>query len=51
MAMDDLGDMPINDIKAQTVLKILKKREALGHYETVKRMRSTISAVFRFAVA
>lgn len=51
LAMDDLGDMPINDIKAQTVLKILKKREALGHYETVKRMRSTISAVFRFAVA
>ena len=51
LAMDDLGDMPINDIKAQTVLKTLKKREVMGHYETVKRMRSTISAVFRFAVA
>ena len=51
LAMDDLGDMPINEISAQTVLKTLKKREALGHYETVRRLRSTISAVFRYAVA
>ena len=51
LALDDLGDMPINEIDAQTVLKTLKKREALGHYETVRRMRSTISAVFRYAVA
>lgn len=51
LAMDDLGDLPINDITAQTVLATLKKREALGHYETVRRLRSTISAVFRFAVA
>ncbi len=51
LAMDDLGDMPINEIKAQTVLKTLKKREALGHYETVRRLRATISAVFRYAVA
>lgn len=51
LAMDDLGDMPINEINAQTVLKTLKKREALGHYETVRRLRSTISAVFRYAVA
>lgn len=51
LAMDDLGDMPINDIKAQTVLATLKKREAMGHYETVRRLRSTISAVFRYAVA
>ncbi|WP_427452002.1 tyrosine-type recombinase/integrase [Litorimonas sp. WD9-15] len=43
--------MPINEIKAQTVLKTLKRREALGHYETVRRLRSTISAVFRYAVA
>lgn len=51
LAMDDLGDMPINEIKAQTVLKTLKKREAMGHYETVRRLRATISAVFRYAVA
>jgi integrase len=51
LAMDDLGDMPITEITAQTVLKTLKKREAMGHYETVRRLRSTISAVFRFAVA
>lgn len=51
LAMEDLGNMPINEISAQTVLKTLKKREAMGHYETVRRMRSTISAVFRYAVA
>lgn len=51
LAMDDLGELPINEITAQTVLATLKKREALGHYETVRRLRSTISAVFRFAVA
>ena len=51
LAMDDLGEMPINEITAQTVLATLKKREALGHYETVRRLRSTISAVFRYAVA
>lgn len=51
LAMDDLGELPINEITAQTVLATLKKREAMGHYETVRRLRSTISAVFRFAVA
>lgn len=51
LAIADFGDMPINDITAQTVLKTLKKREALGHYETVRRMKSTIGAVFRYAVA
>lgn len=51
LAIADFGDIPINDITAQTVLKTLKKREALGHYETVRRMKSTIGAVFRYAVA
>jgi len=51
LAIADFGDMAINDINAQTVLKTLKKREAMGHYETVRRMKSTISAVFRYAVA
>ncbi len=51
LAIADFGDMPINEIKAQIVLKTLKKREAMGHYETVRRMKSTISAVFRYAVA
>lgn len=50
-AIEDFGDTAINEIDAQTVLKTLRTREALGHYETAKRMRSTIGAVFRFAVA
>ena len=51
MAITDFGRMPINDITPQIVLVTLKKREALGHYETVGRLRSTIGAVFRYAVA
>ena len=51
LAESDLGKTPITDISAQDVLKTLKKREELGHHETVRRMRSTISAVFRYAVA
>jgi len=51
MANADFGNMPINDIGAQTVLATLRKREEKGHYETVGRLRSTIGAVFRYAVA
>lgn len=51
MAIADFGNTPINEIDAQTILATLKKREAKGHYETVGRLRSTIGAVFRFAVA
>jgi integrase len=51
LANDDLGKMPIAQINAQHVLNSLRKREALGHYETVRRLRATISAVFRYAVA
>ncbi len=50
-AMDDFGDLPMNEITAQVVLATLKKREKLGHYETARRMRATIGGVFRFAVA
>ena len=51
MAIADFGNTSINEINAQTVLATLKKREAKGHYETVGRLRSTIGAVFRYAVA
>ena len=43
--------MPISDITAPIVLKTLRKREKLGHYESAQRMRSRIGGVFRFAVA
>ena len=50
-ARSDFGHMPIADIKAPIILKTLRKREKLGHYETAHRMRSRIGGVFRFAVA
>ena len=50
-ARADFGRMPISDITAPIVLKTLRKREKLGHYETAQRMRSRIGGVFRFAVA
>ena len=51
MANTDFGQKPITDLTAAMVLKTLKKVEAKGHYETAKRLRSTIGAVFRYAIA
>ena len=50
-AIDDLGDMPIADIKAADLLEVLRKIEAKGRYETAGRVRSTVGTVFRYAVA
>lgn len=51
MANADLGNKPITEITAPMVLQTLKKIEAKGIYETALRLRSTIGAVFRFAIA
>lgn len=51
MANSDLGNKPIAEITAPLVLITLKKIEAKGNYETALRLRSTIGAVFRFAIA
>ena len=51
MANRDFGDTPIREIKPATILATLKSVEALGNYETAKRLRSTIGQVFRYAVA
>ena len=51
MANADLGNKPITEITAPIVLQTLKKFEAKGIYETARRLRSTIGAVFRFAIA
>lgn len=47
----DLGDMPLRSISAPMILEALRRVEARGRYETANRMRSTIGAVFRYAVA
>lgn len=46
-----LGDKRIADIRSPEVLDILRKVEASGHYETARRLRSTVGRVFRLAVA
>jgi len=51
MANADFGQKPIAELSAAAILKTLKKVEAKGHYETAKRLRSTIGAVFRYAIA
>jgi integrase len=46
-----IGDRAITDISAADVLDILRRVEARGNHETATRLRSTIGAVFRYAIA
>ncbi|MBL4616921.1 MAG: tyrosine-type recombinase/integrase [Robiginitomaculum sp.] len=51
MANADFGKLPLSEISTRMILITIKKRENLGHYETAKKLRSTIGGVFRFAIA
>lgn len=51
MAKADFGTKPIRGINSAMVLQTLKKLEVKGNYETAKRLRSKVGAVFRFAIA
>lgn len=51
MAIAEFGDKPVSQITAPMVLQCLRKIEAKGNYETAKRLRSKIGAVFRLAIA
>ena len=51
LALPDLGRRPIREITAAEILVPLKKVEALGNYETAKRLRAVIGQVFRFAIS
>lgn len=46
-----LGDRPIGSITATDILQVLRQVERRGRYESARRLRSTIGAVFRYAVA
>ena len=46
-----LGKRPIAAISAHELLEMLRKMEAKGRYETAKRLRSTCSQIFRYAIA
>lgn len=47
----DMGKRPIAEITAAEILTVLRKVEAKGHFETARRMRETVSQVFRYAIA
>lgn len=50
-AFPAIGDRPVAEIKAPEVLAILKHLERKGTLETAKRVRATIGAVIRYAIA
>ena len=45
-----LGSVPIRTINAPMILKALQKVEERGRFESARRMRATIGAVFRYAI-
>jgi len=51
MANDAFGARPITDLTPTMILDCLRRVEAKGNYETARRLRSKIGAVFRYAVA
>jgi integrase len=50
-ALPVLGPMPVRSIRPVEVLAVLRNVEGRGRYETARRLRSTIGAVCRYAVA
>jgi len=50
-ANKEFGKRPIAELKAPEILDALRKVEKRGRHETATRVRSTVGAVFRFAIA
>jgi integrase len=48
---ESIGKRPVASISAQELLVMLRKMESKGRYETSKRLRSTCSQIFRYAIA
>jgi len=51
IAGPNLSHRPIKEISAFEILSVLQQVEKSGRRETARRLRSTIGAVFRFAIA
>ena len=51
IAKPNIGRRPISEISAAEVLDVLKSVEKRGKLETARRLRSTIGAVMRYAIA
>ncbi|HWA70655.1 MAG TPA: integrase arm-type DNA-binding domain-containing protein [Rhizomicrobium sp.] len=50
LALPSLGDKRCRDIKPVDVLRVLQELEARDCFETARRLRGTVGAVFRYAV-
>lgn len=50
-AFPEIGAMPIDTIKPPALLAMLRKVEARGAIEVAKRLKQSVSSVFRFAIA
>ncbi len=50
-AFASFGDNPITKITAPELLLALRRIESRGRYETARRLRSTCSMVFRYAIS
>ena len=51
LALPSLGQRPISEISRAEVLAVLKLVDARGKYETARKLRATITSVFRYAIA
>jgi integrase len=51
LVMPKLGERPIGQITAAEILAVLKPIETRGNLETAKRLRGTVGAIFRYAIA
>jgi len=51
LVMPKLGARPIGQITAAEILSVLKPVETRGNLETAKRLRATVGAIFRYAIA
>ncbi len=51
LARGELGSRAITEIRAPDVLSVLQRIEARGNHETAVRLRATVGAVFRYAIA
>lgn len=51
LARPELGHRPMTEIRAPDALSVLQRVEAKGHHETAVRLRATVGAVFRYAIA
>lgn len=51
MANASFGQKPIAEVTSPMILACIRKVESKGNFETAKRLRAKVGAVFRFAIA